>query len=115
MATEISSQFYASAVSVHPAFHPAEHKVAAEPQPQETHPHEVPKKDIQLQVKELNELARTVDRRLQFVIDQQTKDIIVKVIDANTDKVIRELPEEELQKLHKSIKEALGLLINELI
>lgn len=116
MATEISAPINASAMPLHQVFTPAEvHKAQLDTTQKIEQPVPDQKKNVHIQVKELNDLAKTLDKRLQFVIDQDTKDIIVKVIDANTDKVIKELPEEELQKLHKSIKEALGLLINELI
>jgi len=63
----------------------------------------------------MNELAKASNHRLSFTMDYETNDVIVKVIDAETDKVIKELPAAELQKLHKSIKEAVGLLIDKLI
>ena len=39
--------------------------------------------------------------------------MVVKVIDKETDKVIKELPSGELQRLHVRIREAIGLLIDE--
>jgi len=41
--------------------------------------------------------------------------VIVKVIDKETDKVIKELPPAELQRLHSNLKEAIGLLFNEMV
>jgi flagellar protein FlaG len=41
--------------------------------------------------------------------------VIVKVIDKETDKVIKELPPEELQRLHRNLKEAAGHLFNEMV
>jgi flagellar protein FlaG len=61
------------------------------------------------------DLQRAFSRRLQFVVDQSSKQVIVKVIDKETDKVIKELPPEELQRLHRNIKEAIGLLYDELV
>jgi flagellar protein FlaG len=48
-------------------------------------------------------------------MDYETHDVIVKVIDAATEKVIKELPPAELQKLHKSLKEAVGVLFDKMI
>jgi flagellar protein FlaG len=48
-------------------------------------------------------------------VDQSSQQVIVKVIDKETDKVIKELPPEELQRLHRNIKEAIGLLYDELV
>ena len=54
------------------------------------------------------------NKKLQFVVDHGSNEVIVKVIDKDTDKVIKELPPEELQRLHNNLKEAIGLLFNEM-
>jgi len=61
------------------------------------------------------DLERTFNRKLRFVVDLDSKQVIVKVIDKETDKVIRELPPEELQRLHRNIKEAIGISFDELV
>lgn len=53
----------------------------------------------------------TYNRRLQFVVDQDSNEVIVKVIDNNTDEVVRVLPPEELQRLYRGQRE--GSLLNE--
>jgi flagellar protein FlaG len=60
------------------------------------------------------DLQRVFNRKLQFVVDQNSNQVLVKVIDKNTDKVIKVLPPEELQRLHRNIKNAIGLLFNEM-
>jgi flagellar protein FlaG len=55
------------------------------------------------------------DRKLQFQVNKDLDEVIVKVIDSSTDKVIREIPSAEIQKLQIRIKEALGLLFDESI
>ena len=66
-------------------------------------------------VRELQIVASALDRRLQFTIDQELDEVVVKVIDRQTDKVIKELPPREIQRLHLRIREAIGLLIDEQI
>ena len=61
----------------------------------------------------LENISLAFNRRLQFVIDQESKEIIVKVIDNETDKVIKVLPPEELQRLHSRIKETIGFLFDQ--
>jgi len=61
-----------------------------------------------------DDLQRVFNRKLQFVVDYNSKQVIVKVIDKETDKVIKELPPEELQRLHRNIKETIGLLYDEM-
>jgi len=121
MANDISNTLFASAMAPQPVYHPAvepRRTIPIQPQdPKEPVSSEtiLDPKEIQHAVAQMNELARAMNHRLSFSIDNETHDVIVKVVDAETDKVIRELPPAELQKLHKSIKEAVGLLINKLI
>lgn len=63
---------------------------------------------------DLQGIGQVFNRRLQFEVDQNSNQVIVKVIDKETDKVIKELPPEELQRLHKHIKQAIGLLYDEM-
>jgi len=55
----------------------------------------------------------TFNRRLQFEVDHQSNEIIVKVIDKTTDEVVRVLPPEELQRLHRNLQETIGFLLSE--
>lgn len=121
MATDISHTLFTSAMSPQPAFHPAvepRRTPTTTQNPGSRAPEETSvlgSREIQHAVVQMNELAKASNHRLSFTMDYETNDIIVKVIDAETDKVIKELPAAELQKLHKSIKEAVGLLIDKLI
>ena len=62
---------------------------------------------------DLQQIGLVFNRKLQFVVDHNSNEVIVKVIDKETDKVIKELPPEELQRLHSNLKEAIGCLFNE--
>lgn len=123
MSTEISGSLYSSAMVSHPvAFHPAAETRRPASVSDHTSPHDPPvldpvfdSKEIKRAVAQMNELAKASNHRLSFTMDYETNDVIVKVIDAATEKVIKELPPAELQKLHKSIKEAVGLLIDKMI
>jgi flagellar protein FlaG len=53
------------------------------------------------------------NKKLKFYVDQDSHEVIVKVIDSETDKVIKVLPPEELQRLHARLKEAIGFLFDE--
>ncbi|GHV81546.1 hypothetical protein AGMMS49991_01040 [Spirochaetia bacterium] len=62
---------------------------------------------------DLEQISLTLNRRLQFVVDHESHEVTVKVIDPETDKVIKILPPEELQRMHRQIKETLGILFDE--
>ena len=64
---------------------------------------------------DLERLSVAFNKRLKFVMNYQSHDITVKVIDPETDKVIKELPPAELQRLHAHLKEAIGVLFDETI
>ena len=62
---------------------------------------------------DIAQASQAFNKKLQFVVDQQTHEVTVKVIDKTTDKVIKVLPPEELQRLHRKLQEAIGFLFNE--
>jgi len=70
---------------------------------------------IQSTAADIQRLGQAFDKKLQFVVDHSSNDVVIKVIDRETDKVIKELPPEELQRLHNNLKEAIGLLLNEMV
>ena len=70
---------------------------------------------IQSTAADLQRLSHAFNKKLQFVVDHSSNQVIVKVIDKETDKVIKELPPAELQRLHSNLKEAIGLLFNEMV
>jgi flagellar protein FlaG len=63
----------------------------------------------------LEQISLSFNRRLQFVVDHKSNEITVKVIDRATDKVIKVLPPEELQRLHSRIEETIGFLFDETV
>ena len=64
---------------------------------------------------DLQRITNAFNRKLQFVVDNSSHQVIVKVIDKETDKVIKELPPEELQRLNRNLKEVIGLLFDDLV
>ena len=71
-------------------------------------------RDIRQIAADIEFVSQTFDKKLKFVVDQNTNEVTVKVIDKATDKVIKVLPPEELQRLHRKLKETIGFLFNEL-
>lgn len=69
--------------------------------------------DIASTTADLERISLAFNKKLRFVVDRELEEVIVKVIDPATDKVIKELPPEELQRLHLKIKEMIGLLFDE--
>jgi flagellar protein FlaG len=74
-----------------------------------------PNRDVKDAIQKLTQVGLAFNRRLQFSVNDKSNEVVVKVIDEETDKVIKEIPARELQIVHERIKEALGLLIDERI
>ena len=64
---------------------------------------------------ELENITVAFNKKLKFEVNHQSNDVTVKVIDPETDKVIKVLPPKELQRLHSRIKETIGFLFDERI
>jgi flagellar protein FlaG len=64
-------------------------------------------------LEKLKTIGDIFNRRLDFEVDEDTNRVIVKVIDTKTDKVIKEIPPEQLVQLAAKIQEMIGLLVDE--
>ena len=51
--------------------------------------------------------------RFQYDIKDELGYFVVRIIDQDTDKVIREIPSPELQRVHEGIEQTLGILFDE--
>jgi flagellar protein FlaG len=56
-------------------------------------------------VDDLNGYIQNVQRNLQFSIDEDSGTMVVKVIDSKSEKVIRQIPNEETLRLARSLSE----------
>ena len=61
--------------------------------------------DLQQAVSQLNDYVQNVQRDLQFSLDKESGTMVVKVIDTKSEKVIRQIPNEETLKLARSLVE----------
>jgi len=69
--------------------------------------------DIKTTTQDMEQISLAFNRRLKFIVDHESMEVIVKVIDSETDKVIKVLPPEELQRLHQRIRETIGFLFDQ--
>ena len=63
----------------------------------------------------LTRAAAIFNKKLKFSVNEEINRIVVKVVDANTNKVIKEIPPSEIQKLAGKIKQMLGILFDETV
>ncbi len=64
-------------------------------------------------IEKLKHTGEIFNRRLDFRIHEETHRVVVKVIDTETDKVIKEIPPEQILQLAARIQEMIGLLFDE--
>ena len=75
-------------------------------------------KNAQLQedVRQLQKLSDVVSgRKVQFSVNKELNQVVVTVLDSQTDKVIKQIPSEDIQKLKVRIRKAIGVLFDEMI
>ena len=73
----------------------------------------LPEQRLEDVVKEVNEFIKPINNSLQFSIDDESGTTVVKVIDAETDEVIKQIPSEEMLALAKAIGQLKGLLVKQ--
>ncbi|MCI1209321.1 MAG: flagellar protein FlaG [Treponema sp.] len=72
--------------------------------------------DVKADVQELQKLSDMVmGRKLQFNVNEELGNVVIKIVDPNTNKVIKEIPSADIQKLKIRIRKAIGLLFDEMI
>lgn len=64
-------------------------------------------------IERANRAMLGMDRRFEYSIHEKTGDVLVKVIDTNTDEVVREIPNEKFIDLIAKLQELVGLNIDE--
>lgn len=69
-------------------------------------------KQIQEAVDSTNKEFERLQTNLRFSVHKQTKQIMVKIIDSNTQEVIKELPPEKLLDMVASMMERAGLIVD---
>lgn len=70
-------------------------------------------KELIKSIESANDELIVYDRRFEFSIHEKTKQIMVKVIDATTEEVIKEIPPEKILDLVAALWEISGLIVDE--
>lgn len=73
---------------------------------------EVDRNKLNEAVKKANKLTQSFNRYLNFSVDDSTKELVVKVIDANTKEVVRQIPPKEMLSLIEHFDKIQALLFS---
>lgn len=71
--------------------------------------------EIRAAMDTLDKGFQLLNRRLQIRMDDDIGRVVIKVIDRETDKVIKEIPPAEIQQMAAKMREMIGLLVDEKI
>lgn len=64
-------------------------------------------------IERANKAINVTYRRFEFSIHEKTKEIMVKIIDTETDEVIREIPPEKILDMVAMMWEMVGIIVDE--
>lgn len=70
-------------------------------------------KDVIKAIEEANKKLKGNDKQFEFAVHEQTKQIMVKVIDTKTHEILKEFPSEKILDMVANMCEAAGLFVDE--
>jgi flagellar protein FlaG len=76
--------------------------------PQQTIPTKVSQSDLEQAVSSINEFVQTVQRDLNFSMDEDSGRMIIKVIDSKSGELVRQIPSEEVMAIATYIRDAIA-------
>jgi flagellar protein FlaG len=82
-------------------------------QAQQVEKPEVSPEKLQAAVEKMNELMQSGNRSLRFSVDDTADRVVVKVMDLETEEVVRQIPTEETLKFSEFLEGMVGLIFDE--
>ncbi len=67
---------------------------------------------VKAAVQEMNEVIKPKSASIEFTLDEETGRTVVKMIDTETNKVVRQMPSEEALAISKSLDRLQGLMVH---
>ena len=74
---------------------------------------QVSKAEVDTAVKQINEFISPIMQSIQFSTDNDSGRVVVKVVDSETQKVLRQIPNEEVLAISKTLDKLQGLIIRQ--
>jgi flagellar protein FlaG len=71
------------------------------------------REEVTKALKQINDAMPSSATRLEFSLDDDTRQTIVKIVDQSTKEVVRQIPTVEALQIAKSLDKLAGLLINQ--
>lgn len=110
----VAAELFQAVAPVQPAVpvnRTAEHETAAAPKaPVETS--DIKPEQVREAVSQIEQFTQTLSQNLKFSIDEDTGKTVVKIVDIQTQEVIRQIPSEEAITIARTLGKIQGLLFN---
>lgn len=72
----------------------------------------VSEKEVQKLARDLDDALRPFNTELSFTVDKETEKMVIKIVDSETQEIVRQIPAEDALRLASRIKQLLGLLVD---
>ncbi len=69
--------------------------------------------EIKQDIDAINTQLKSMNSSIQFVVDGKANDIVIKIVDDDTGKVIRQIPSDAVISIRANLKKMTGLLVEE--
>jgi len=76
--------------------------------PPDTKKTEISSEELQQAVAQLNESVQQIQRDLLFSVDDSSGRTVVRVVNTETEEVVRQMPTEEVLRISRNIKDQVG-------
>ena len=71
---------------------------------------------IKADSQELQKMASSITgRKLQFNVNKELNSVVVTIVDSNTNKVLKQIPSEDIQNLKLRIRKVIGNIFDEMV
>lgn len=71
--------------------------------------------EIKADSQQLQKMSEMVEgRKLQFNVNKELNSVVIRVVDSNTNQVLKEIPSQDMQKLKVRIRQQIGNLYDKL-
>lgn len=71
------------------------------------------RRELQESLERVNEAVKVFNSSVRFSVDEETKQQVVKVVDVETDEVIRQIPSEDVLAIARAFDKLQGLLLKD--
>ncbi len=81
-------------------------------EPEEASNKEMPQQELEKIASEIQIQLKRINTELRFEVDSASREIVVKILDPDSQQVIRQIPSEELLAIRARMDEIIGVLYN---